>query len=81
MAKPNVKVYSTPSCPWCTVAKDFLKKHKVEFEEVDVSVDDGAALEMETKSGQNGVPVIDINGKVIVGYDEQALRKLLKIAK
>ncbi|MEK6807403.1 MAG: glutaredoxin domain-containing protein, partial [Nanoarchaeota archaeon] len=80
MAKPNVKVYSTPSCPWCTVAKDFLKKHKVEFEEVDVSVDDGAALEMETKSGQNGVPVIDINGKVIVGYDEQALRKLLKIA-
>ena len=81
MAKPNVKVYSTPSCPWCTVAKDFLKKHKVEFEEVDVSVDDGAALEMETKSGQNGVPVIDIDGKVIVGYDEQALRKLLKIAK
>ena len=79
--KPKVKIYSTPSCPWCTVAKDFMKKHNVAFEEVDVSVDDGAAFEMETKSGQIGVLVIDMDGKIIVGYDEPQLRKLLKIAK
>ena len=77
MAK--VKVYSTPTCPWCHKAKDFLKENKVEFDDIDVSADDVARKEMIEKSGQMGVPVIDINGKVIVGFDQEAIKKELKL--
>ncbi len=75
MAK--VKVYSTPTCPWCHVAKDFLKKHKIPFEDIDVSKDEKAAHEMIQKSGQMGVPVIEIDGKMIVGFNEAEIRKAL----
>lgn len=77
MAK--VKVYSTPTCPWCHKAKDFLKENKVEFDDIDVSADDVARKEMVEKSGQMGVPVIDIDGKVIVGFDQEAIKKELKL--
>ena len=77
--KTKVIVYSTPSCPYCHSAKEFLKENKVEYEEVDVSKDQSKAQEMIEKSGQMGVPVLDINGTIIVGFDREAIRKALKI--
>ncbi len=75
----TVKVYSTPTCPYCAMAKDFLKEHKIKFQDIDVSRDRKAADEMIRKSGQYGVPVIDIGGKIIVGFDKEALKKALKL--
>jgi len=75
----NVKIYSTPTCPWCMKTKEFLKEHKIKFSDIDVSKNSRAAHEMVDKSGQMGVPVIDIDGKIIVGFDEAELRKTLKI--
>ena len=77
MAEHKVKVYSTPSCPWCHKAKDFLKEKNVEFEDIDVRADQKASDEMMKKSGQMGVPVIDIDGKIIVGFDKEEMEKLL----
>ncbi len=64
----SVQVYSTPSCPYCTMVKSFLKKKQIPFEEYDVSRDQRRADEMIRKSGQMGVPVVDVNGRVLVGY-------------
>ncbi|MCD4739599.1 glutathione S-transferase N-terminal domain-containing protein [archaeon] len=75
----NVIVYSTPTCPWCIRVKDFLKENAVEFKEVDVSADQTAAQEMVKKSGQMGVPVVEVDGNVVVGFDEMRLRQLLSI--
>lgn len=77
--KSNVKVYSTPTCPYCHAAKDFLKENNIEFKDIDVSKDHDSAQEMIEKSGQMGVPVIDINGTIIVGFDKAAMKKALKI--
>jgi len=77
MASQKVKVYSTKTCPWCTKVKDFLKSKNVKFESIDVGEDRKAAEEMVEKSGQMGVPVTDINGKIIVGYDKEAIEKAL----
>jgi len=74
-----VKVYSTPTCPYCHMAKDFLKKNNIEFEDIDVSTNHTAANEMIKKSGQMGVPVIDVDGKIIVGYNVTALKEALKL--
>jgi glutaredoxin-like YruB-family protein len=74
----SVKVYSTPSCPWCTVAKKYLASKNVSFEDVDVSINREAAMEMVRKSGQRGVPVLDINGSIIVGFDQGAIDSLLR---
>ena len=74
-----VKVYSTPACPYCYMMKDFLKKNNIKFEDIDVSADPKAAREMIEKSRQMGVPVIDIDGKIIVGYNVPALKKALKL--
>lgn len=74
----SVKVYSTPSCPWCTVAKNYLKSRNIQFEEVDVSKNREAAVEMVQKSGQRGVPVIDIDGNIIVGFDQNAIDSLIR---
>jgi len=73
-----VKVYSTPSCPWCNKAKDFLKSRNVKFEDIDVSKDKEKAKEMIEKSGQMSVPVIEINGRIIVGFDPAAITKALE---
>ncbi len=75
----NVTVYSTPTCPYCHMAKDFLKKNGVKYSDVDVSADQKKAEEMVKKSGQMGVPVIDIDGKIIVGYDLPAIKKALSL--
>ena len=78
MAEPKVKVYSTKTCPWCIKLKEYLKEKKIEFEDIDVGADQKAAEEMVKKSGQMGVPVIDINGKIIVGFDKEEIEKALK---
>lgn len=75
----NVKVYSTQTCPWCVKAKQFLEENNVEFENFDVSVDQKAAEEMITASGQRGVPVIDIDGTILVGFDQEAISKALEL--
>ena len=75
----KVKVYSTPTCPYCHMAKAFLRQNKVAFEDIDVSKDREKAKEMVEKSGQMGVPVIEVGSKLIVGFDKEALKKLLKI--
>jgi len=77
MAK--VTVYSTPVCPWCHKAKDFLKENNIEFEDKDVSSDEAAKNEMTEKSGQMGVPVLDIDGTIIVGFDVEAIKKALNL--
>jgi glutaredoxin-like YruB-family protein len=75
----SVKVYSTPVCPWCNLTKEFLKKHNIEFEDIDVSKDEKAADEMVEKSGQMAVPVIEIKGKVIVGFNQELIENELGI--
>lgn len=75
MAK--IKVYTTPTCPYCHHVKDFLKEKGVEFEEVDVSKSHEAAKGMIKKSNSMSVPQIEINGKMIVGFDKAALEKEL----
>lgn len=73
-----VVIYTTSVCPYCHMAKDFFKKSKVAFKEINVEKDQKAAKEMIEKSGQMGVPVIDIDGKIIVGFDKKAIEKALK---
>lgn len=73
----NVKIYTTPTCPWCTVAKKYLNSKNISFEEFDVSADHDAAMEMVKKSGQRGVPVIEIDGNIVVGFDQEAIDKYL----
>jgi glutaredoxin 3 len=73
----NVKVYSTPTCPWCTRSKQFLKDSGIAYEDIDVSVNQSAAEEMVQKSGQMGVPVLDINGQIIVGFDKEKIKHAL----
>lgn len=72
-----VIIYSTPSCPYCTIAKNFLEQNNIEFEYIDVSEDQKAAQEMIKKSGQMGVPVLDINGTIIIGFNREAIKKAL----
>jgi len=79
MKTQKVTVYSTQTCPYCHMAKDFLKENKVAFEDIDVSKDRKKAQEMIEKSGQMGVPVIEIGGKIIVGFDKEAVKKALKL--
>ncbi|MFH1636883.1 MAG: glutaredoxin domain-containing protein [Candidatus Woesearchaeota archaeon] len=76
----KVKVYSTQACPYCHMAEDFLKENKIEFEHIDVSNDQEAAKEMVEKSGQMGVPVIDVDGEIVIGFDRGRLKELLKIS-
>ena len=75
----KVLIYSTNTCVFCKKAKEVVKEHKVEFTEIDVGKDIKAAKEMVAKSGQMGVPVIEVNGKIVVGFDKPALMKELKI--
>ena len=79
MISMNVKVYSTKFCPYCKMAKDFLKEKKIPFEDINVQEDQNAAKEMIEKSGQVGVPVIEIDGQMVIGFDLDTIKKLLKI--
>ena len=73
----QIKVYSTPSCPYCIRAKQFLKDNNIVFEDIDVSTNEQAAEEMIQRSGQMGVPVLDIDGEFIVGFDKAKIQKTL----
>jgi len=75
----NVKVYSTSTCPYCIRAKQFLKDNNVAFQDVDVANDQAAAEEMVQKSGQMGVPVLDVDGEIIVGFDKERIKSTLGI--
>lgn len=77
MEGKKVVVYSTPMCPWCHKLKDYLNKKGVKYEDIDVSSDQNAAREMIKKSGQMGVPQIEIGNKVIVGFDVEEIEKAL----
>ena len=74
-----IKVYTTPACPYCITLKEFLKQKNIEFEDIDVSKDQKALEEMIKKSGQMGVPVIDMDGQIIVGFDKEKICKILNI--
>lgn len=76
---PNVKVYSTSTCPWCIKLKQFLKDKNIEFEDIDVSQSQEKAQELVEKSGQMGVPVIEIDGKIIVGFNQAEISSKLGI--
>lgn len=75
----NVTVYSTPTCPFCIRVKQFLEDNNVAFKNIDVSSDSAKVEEMVTKSGQMGVPVIDIDGQIVVGFDKDKIAGLLGI--
>lgn len=72
-----VKVYSTPTCPWCSKAKSYLKSQNIDFEDLNVQEDLKAREEMLNLSKQSGVPVINIDGNIIVGFDKPAIDNLL----
>ena len=73
----SVTVYSTPSCSYCRLAKDYLKNHNIPFSEYNVASNRANAEEMVRKSGQMGVPVLDINGRILVGFNPDAIEKAL----
>jgi len=75
----SVTVYTTPTCPWCTTVKNFLRKHGVRYSEVDVASDQNAAQAMVSKSGQQGVPQTEINGEMVIGFDQTKLNRLLEL--
>ncbi|OGZ97102.1 MAG: NrdH-redoxin [Candidatus Sungbacteria bacterium RIFCSPLOWO2_02_FULL_54_10] len=75
----NVTIYSTPFCVYCKMSKDFFQKHNVAYEEKDVAVDLAAREDMIRKSGQMGVPVIDVDGTIVVGFDQGRLKQLLHL--
>ncbi|MGB2629784.1 MAG: glutaredoxin domain-containing protein [Candidatus Omnitrophota bacterium] len=73
----KVTVYSTPTCPFCIRTKQFLKDNNIEFEDIDVALSQEKAQEMVQKSGQMGVPVLDIEGEIIVGFDREKIAQTL----
>jgi len=75
----NVTIYSTPTCHFCHQAKDFFKENNIEYTEKDVAVDLDARREMVEKTGQLGVPVIEVDEKIMVGYDHDTLAEALGV--
>lgn len=73
----KVTVYSTPTCPYCVMAKQYLSAKGVKYTDVDVSRDAAAAMKLVKETGQSGVPQISINGEWIVGFDRQAIDRAL----
>lgn len=75
----RVTVYSTPTCSWCNTLKTWLNKNNIRYTDIDVSADKRAAEELVRRSGQRGVPQTDINGRIVVGFDQNKLKELLEI--
>ncbi len=75
----NVKVYSTNFCTNCKMAKEFLKEKKIPFEDINVQENKEAAKEMIEKSGQTGVPVIEIDGEIVIGFNIEKIKEILKL--
>lgn len=78
MDQPNVKIYSATWCAFCHAAKDYLDKLGVKYQDLDVEANPAAGLEAVNKSGQRGIPVIDIGGDIIVGFDRPHIDAALK---
>ncbi|MGC9221598.1 MAG: glutaredoxin family protein [Solirubrobacteraceae bacterium] len=76
-AQHRVLVFTTPSCPWCTRAKAYLRQNKVPFREIDVARDRSAARDLVRRTGQMGVPVVEIDGKPIIGFDRAQINRRL----
>jgi len=74
----NITIYTTPTCAYCKLVKDYFKEEGVEYEEKDVTADTAARDEMIQKSGQMGVPVIMVGDQVVVGFDKDKLAGLIK---
>jgi glutaredoxin-like YruB-family protein len=79
LAQPRVILFTTPTCSYCNMAKKYFRENGVKFKEVDVSRDQAAARDMIRRSGQAGVPVVDIGGKIVVGFDRPKISKHLGI--
>jgi glutaredoxin 3 len=79
--QPRVLVFTTPTCPWCNRAKAYLRQQQVKFREVDVSRDRAAARDLVRRTGQMGVPVIEIGGRPIVGFDRGRIDQLLGLSR
>ena len=77
--QPRVIVFTTPTCTYCTAAKRHLRQNHIKFREVDVSRDPAAARDMLRRAGSMGVPVLDIGGKIVRGFDRQKIDELLSI--
>jgi glutaredoxin-like YruB-family protein len=77
--QPRVIVFSTPTCTYCNAAKRYFREKGIKFRDVDVSRDQAAARDMVRRSGQMGVPVIDIGGKIVVGFDRSKINQYLGI--
>jgi len=77
--KPHIRIFSTPTCPYCVTLKEFLKEKGFEYEDIDVAKDEKAQEEMIDRSGQMGVPVVDIDGEIIVGFDKEKIVQRLNI--
>jgi len=75
----TIKIYTTPSCYYCKMAKEYFKSKNLSYEEYDVSKDISRQKEMIEKTGQFGVPVVDINGKIVIGFDRPKINELLNI--
>lgn len=75
----RVIVFSTPSCTYCNSAKRYFREKNIRFRDVDVSRDNAAARDMVRRSGQSGVPVIDIDGKIVIGFDRPKIDRMLEI--
>jgi glutaredoxin-like YruB-family protein len=73
----RVLVFTTPTCPWCVRAKSYLTQRQVRFREVDVSRDPAAARDLVRRTGQVGVPVVEVDGQPVVGFDRQKIDRLL----
>lgn len=74
-----IKLFTTPTCPYCYTLKEFLKSKNIEFEDIDVSQSEDAREELIKKSGKMEVPVIEIEGEIVAGFDKEKIEKLLKI--
>ncbi len=74
----NIRVYSTPTCPYCKMVKGYLDEKGVAYQDIDVSSDEAGKEEMVKKSAQMGVPVIDVHGTIIIGFDKEKIEKALK---
>lgn len=77
MQQKRVIVFSTPTCPYCNMVKSYLRQNKIRFTDVDVSRDASAARDLVRRSGQMGVPVVDIGGRLVIGFDRPKINQFL----
>ena len=75
--QPRVIVFTTPTCRYCNALKRYLRQHKIKFKDVDISRDERAARDVVRRTGQMGVPVVDIGGKIVIGFDRPKIDRLL----